>query len=43
LIEKARHYAQELLKDDPLLEKPEHQMISTKLTELWSTEASDIS
>lgn len=43
LIEKARHYAQELLKDDPLLEKPEHQMISTKLTELWNTEASDIS
>lgn len=43
LIEKARHYAQELLKDDPLLEKPEHQMISTKLTELWNPEASDIS
>lgn len=43
LIEKARHYAQEILKDDPQLEKSENLMIKTKLTELWNTESGDIS
>ncbi len=43
LIEKARKSAQEILRDDPLLEKPEHQLIAAKLSELWNTEAGDIS
>ena len=43
LIEKARHYAQEILKDDPSLEKPEHLLISTKLRQLWSSSAGDLS
>ncbi|MEN6529869.1 MAG: ATP-dependent DNA helicase RecG [Anaerolineaceae bacterium] len=43
LIEKARHYAQEILKDDPSLEKPEHLLISTKLQQLWSSSAGDLS
>jgi len=43
LIEKARGYAQEILKNDPQLDKPEYVMIKTKLTELWSSEAGDIS
>lgn len=43
LIEKARNSAQEILRDDPLLEKPEHQLIAAKLSELWNTETGDIS
>ncbi len=43
LIEKARKSAQEILRDDPLLEKPEHQLIAAKLSELWNTETGDIS
>ncbi len=43
LIEKARHFAQEILKDDPLLEKSEHILIRSKLEELWNVDSSDIS
>lgn len=43
LIEKARNFAQGILRDDPALEKPEHQLIAAKLSELWTTEAGDIS
>lgn len=43
LIEKARHFAQNILKNDPLLEFPEHAQIKTKLTALWSVKTSDIS
>lgn len=43
LIEKARTSAQDILRDDPALDKPEHQLIAAKLTELWNIEAGDIS
>lgn len=43
LIEKARRFAQEMLKDDPALDKPEHSTIRSKLEALWNTESSDIS
>lgn len=43
LIEKARHFAQEILKDDPLLNKEDNQLISQRLSELWKSESSDIS
>lgn len=43
LIEKARHYAQELIKTDPMLEKPENQLINRKLSSMWSYSQSDIS
>ena len=43
LIEKARRFAQNILQDDPLLEKPEHQVIASKLSELWNNNAGDIS
>jgi len=43
LIEKARHYAQELIKTDPMLEKPENQLINRKLSSMWSSSQSDIS
>jgi len=43
LIEKARHFAQEILKSDPTLEKPEHDMIKHKLEILWNVDSSDIS
>lgn len=43
LIEKARHFAQEILKDDPSLTREEHQVIAQRLADLWKTEAGDIS
>jgi len=43
LIEKARHFAQDILKSDPTLEKPEHQTIKRKLESLWNVASSDIS
>ena len=43
LIEKARHFAQDILKSDPMLEKPEHQTIKHKLESLWNVASSDIS
>jgi ATP-dependent DNA helicase RecG len=43
LIEKARHFAQDILKDDPSLSREEHQVISQRLAELWKAEAGDIS
>jgi len=43
LIEKARHFAQEILKSDPALEKPEHHMIKHKLEILWNVDSGDIS
>ena len=43
LIKKARTSAQDILRDDPALDKPEHQLIAAKLSELWNTEAGDIS
>ena len=43
LIEKARNYAQELIKFDPLLDKPENQLIKQKMEKMWSSEQSDIS
>lgn len=43
LIEKARRFAQEMLTDDPLLEKPEHAVIRNKLEVLWSNDSRDIS
>jgi ATP-dependent DNA helicase RecG len=43
LIEKARHFAQEILKIDPSLSREEHGVIAQRLAELWKTEAGDIS
>ena len=43
LIEKARRFAQEVLIDDPLLEKTENFLIKGKLSTLWKTIPSDIS
>ncbi len=43
LIEKARHFAEEIFKDDPLLEKSEHLLLAQKLKELWAGSESDIS
>jgi ATP-dependent DNA helicase RecG len=43
LIEKARLFAQQILKDDPGLEKEEHTIIAERLSELWKTESGDIS
>jgi len=43
LIEKARHFAQEILKEDPSLNKVEHQAIAERLSELWKSESGDIS
>lgn len=43
LIEKARHYAEEIFKDDPLLEKNEHLPLAQKLKELWADTPSDLS
>ncbi len=43
LIEKARHFAEEIFKDDPQLEKIEHQPLAQKLKELWTGSESDIS
>lgn len=43
LIEKARHFAQEILKDDPLLDKEENRLIACRLSELWNSESGDIS
>jgi ATP-dependent DNA helicase RecG len=43
LIEKARHFAQEILKIDPSLSREEHGVIAQRPAELWKTEAGDIS
>lgn len=43
LIEKARRFAQEILKDDPSLTREDHRVIAQRLAELWKTEAVDIS
>lgn len=43
LIEKARHYAEEIFKTDPQLEQEEHQMLAQKLNEMWSGSERDIS
>ena len=43
LIEKARRFAQEVLIDDPLLEKAENFLIKGKLSTLWKSIPSDIS
>jgi len=43
LIEKARHFAQNILIEDPQLNKEENQLIAARLSELWKSEAGDIS
>lgn len=43
LIEKARHYAEEIFTSDPQLEKEEHQMLAQKLNEMWSDSERDFS
>lgn len=43
LIEKARNYAQQIFKDDPILDRPEHQPLAAKLAELWQATPADIS
>jgi ATP-dependent DNA helicase RecG len=43
LIEKARGFAQELYDSDPLLAKPENELLLNKLSEFWKVETSDIS
>jgi len=43
LIEKARHYAEEIFNIDPQLAKDEHRMLAQKLNELWSDSERDIS
>ncbi len=43
LIEKARHFAQEIFQSDPLLQKEEHKLLAQKLNEMWSDSERDIS
>jgi len=43
LIEKARRFAQELFADDPDLQKPEHQLLSSALHRFWGDSQGDIS
>ena len=43
LIEKARDFAQQIFKDDPMLESPDHQPLAAKLAELWQATPADIS
>lgn len=43
LIEKARHYAQELFKRDADLQQPEHERLVSSLNRFWGLEKGDIS
>ncbi len=43
LIEKARHFAEEIFEKDPLLENQEHQLLASRMAELWRTNSADIS
>jgi ATP-dependent DNA helicase RecG len=43
LIEKARRYAQEVIAQDPKLEKPEHQLLAKAVSEFWTDGKGDIS
>ncbi|HPS41726.1 MAG TPA: hypothetical protein PK040_03915, partial [Anaerolineaceae bacterium] len=43
LIEKARDFAQQIFKEDPMLESPDHQPLAAKLVELWQATPADIS
>jgi ATP-dependent DNA helicase RecG len=43
LIEKARETAEALFADDPLLEKPENEILLQKLSAFWKSDNSDIS
>lgn len=43
LIEKARHHAQQLFKDDPQLTLPEHQLLQTAIDRFWGGANGDIS
>jgi len=43
LIEKARETAEQLFADDPLLEKPENEILLLKVKSFWQSDASDIS
>lgn len=41
LIEKARHFAQEVFKQDPSMEKPEHALINDALKRYWNSESGE--
>jgi ATP-dependent DNA helicase RecG len=41
LIEKARHFAQEIFKQDPSMEKPEHALINDALKRYWNSESGE--
>jgi len=41
LIEKARHFAQEIFKQDPLMDKPEHALINDALKRYWNSESGE--
>ncbi len=43
LIEKAQHYAQQVLRNDPLLAAPEHGQMLNALEHFWPSEKGDVS